>query len=398
MGACYAHPGVAATGTCDACQTPICMRCTKGTLDGFMCPPCAHKRYGRRKLVTGLKVAGLTAGVVAVAVVAVVLTAHGNDVPKTKVPPPRDPDPVIASLLADRDVAPCDRRVIRNLCDALGKADRYAEVIDAASGFFARCGPFPRLEWSVVYALQQLGRYAEATKHETVIIEDDPFDSDYWWWRGEDRARARQPALALADYRQSIANSETSRAAGYPGVRVLDVVEGAGRPCEGWRAMRYLDATFGEVSDDQRRRADGLRTTAGCDAQDGRGALRLVPSAADASIRTTVQLGGVTGSFVVDPRAGTTAVAAAFAARAQVVGGGAPIQTVAMNVLRTGVPATVALAAGDPAHPATVAAVEVAIVDGLPAGVDGVLGLSFLWAFPDVDLSGGVIVSDAPPP
>ena len=59
MASCCAHAGVAATGTCDKCQTPICMRCTKGTLEGFMCPPSAHKRYGRRRLMTGLKVAGL---------------------------------------------------------------------------------------------------------------------------------------------------------------------------------------------------------------------------------------------------------------------------------------------------------------------------------------------------
>ena len=101
--------------------------------------------------------------------------------------------------------------VIRKLADRLGLLDRYKDVVDHSSAFFAKCGAFPRLEWSVVYALQQLGRYAEAVKHETVIIEDDPFDSDYWWWRGEDRARSNQPDLALADYRQSFANSESER-------------------------------------------------------------------------------------------------------------------------------------------------------------------------------------------
>ena len=216
MASCFAHAGVAATGTCDKCQTPICMRCTKGTLEGFMCPPCAHKTYGRRKLVTALKIAGLVGFCLAIGLLALVVIGKGSRNEKPKPPVLRDPDAEIAIMLDERDQAPCDRRLIRKLADRLGQLDRYKDVVDHTSAFFAKCGAFPRLEWSVVYALQQLGRYAEAVKHETVIIEDDPFDSDYWWWRGEDRARSNQPDLALADYRQSFATARASAAAGSP--------------------------------------------------------------------------------------------------------------------------------------------------------------------------------------
>ena len=395
MGACFAHPAVAATGTCDACGTAICMRCTKGTLDGFMCPPCAHKRYGRARLITGLKVAGVAALVIGLAFVGLVLVGRGNRTTPPPKPVERDRDPVIAALLTERDQAPCDKRLIRKLCDELGRADRYGDVVDQASSFFAKCGPFPRLEWSVVYALQQLGRYVEAVKHETVIIEDDPFDSDYWWWRGEDRARSNQPALALPDYRQSFANSDTAAAGKFAAARVLDVAGPASRPCEGVWALRYFrDHLGGNVADDVARRVDGLRQSAGCDAQAGRGAVTVAPSPADASLRVGVTIGGATGSFVVDPRSGTTVVAAAFAARAQVTGAGAPIQTVAANVLRTGVPATAAVTVGGASAPA----VELVIVDGLPAGTDGVLGLSFLWLFPSISFEDGVAVTDQPAP
>lgn len=371
------------------------MRCTKGTLDGFMCPPCAHKRYGRAKLITGLKVAGLASVVIALAIGGLVLVGHGN---RTTPPPKkveRDRDPVIAALLTERDLAPCDKRLIRKLCDELGRADRYGDVVDQASSFFAKCGPFPRLEWSVVYALQQLGRYTEAVKHETVIIEDDPFDSDYWWWRGEDRARSNQPALALADYRQSFANSDNASAGKFAAARVLDVAGPASRGCDGVWALRYFrDHLGGDVSDDVARRVDGIRQSAGCDAQAGRGAVAVTPAAADASLRVDVTIGGVTGAFVVDPRAGTTAVSPAFAARAQVAGRAETIQTVAANVLRTGAAATAAVTVGGASAPA----VELVIVDGLPAGTDGVLGLSFLWLFPTIALEDGVAVSDLPAP
>ncbi|MEZ4403721.1 MAG: retropepsin-like aspartic protease [Kofleriaceae bacterium] len=387
MASCYAHAMVAATGTCDACGKPLCMRCTKGTLDGFMCPPCAHKRYGRAKLMTGLKVGGIAALMVALAVGGLMIVGKGSTRAAPKAPVARDPDPLVAALLESRDQAPCDRALIRKLVDALARGDRYAEVVDHASGFFAKCGPFPRLEWSVVYALQQLGRYAEAVKHETVIIEDNPFDSDFWWWRGEDRGRSGQPAEAVADYRQSFAAARRGRAGRFAAARILDVVEPAGRPCEGVWAMRFFEGTLrGTLSDALASRRDGLAHAAQCDALAGRGRAVLLPSTADATVRAEVTVGSARGTFIVDPGAGTTVLARAFAERAGVVAGGPAVQGLANNVVRTGPLATAALAVGEAQAPA----VEVMVVDGLPDGVDGYLGLSFLWAFAPLELGDGI--------
>ena len=66
----------------------------------------------------------------------------------------------------------------------------------------------------------------------------------------------------------------------------------------------------------------------------------------------------------------------------------------AANVLRTGAAATAPVTAGGASAPA----VELVIVDGLPPGTDGVLGLSFLWLFPVIALDDGVAVTDQPPP
>jgi len=389
MASCFAHAGVAATGTCDKCQTPICMRCTKGTLEGFMCPPCAHKTYGRRKLVTALKITGLVGFCLAIGLLALVVIGKGSRNEKPKPLVLRDPDPEIAIMLDERDQAPCDRRLIRKLADRLGQLDRYKDVVDHTSAFFAKCGAFPRLEWSVVYALQQLGRYAEAVKHETVIIEDDPFDSDYWWWRGEDRARSNQPDLALADYRQSFANSESERGGRFAAVRVLDVAGPASKGCEGVWAIRYYErALGGSPGDDLRRRADGLAQAGQCEQQGGTGAALMAPDAADGTVRAAVTIGTATATLVVDPRAGTTVVSRDVATRAGLATTGPTVQTVAGNVLRSGTLVTTAVAVGE----ARAAAVEVMIVDGLPAGVDGYLGLSFLWTFGTIGVVGGVSV------
>lgn len=390
MAACYVHPEVASAGDCADCGKAICMRCTKGTLDGFMCPPCAHRRFGRRKLIVGLKVTAIGLAVAGVAVFGLMVVGRGSQRPKVEVPKPRDLDPVVAELLDTRDQAPCDRKVIRKLVDALGRADRHQEVVDHSTSFFAKCGPYPRLEWSVVHALQKLGRHAEAAKHSTVLIDDNPFDSDFWWWRGEDRVRANQPALGLADYRQSLANSQSDNGARFATARILDAAAGADRPCEGVFGVRLFVEHFGgTVASSLERRAAGMASDGGCPAQEGQGAARFTRGT-DAELRAAVTIGAAEGQFIVDPRAGTTVLSSAFAARAGATGAGAAASSVAGNVVRTGPLATVAVTVGA----ASAAEVEVLIADKLPDGVDGYLGLSFLWRFATLELDDGVAVSD----
>ena len=105
-------------------------------------------------------------------------------------------------------------------------------------------------------------------------------------------------------------------------------------------------------------------------------------------MRAAVPLGPATATLVVDPRAGTTVVSREVATRAGLATTGPTVQTVAGNVLRSGTLVTTAVAVGE----ARAAAVEVMIVDGLPAGVDGYLGLSFLWTFGTIGVVGGVSV------
>ncbi len=398
MASCFVHPTVAATGACDDCKRAICTRCTKGTLEGFMCPPCAHKRYGRRRLITGLKVSGLVAVMIALALGGLMIIGKGSERSKVATKAVDKEDPLIAAMREQRDLTPCDKVIVQKLASELSKADRYAEVVDDANRFFAKCGPYPRLEWKVVYALQQLGRYSEAVKHETVLVEDDPFDSDFWWWRGEDRARSNQEVEALADYRQSFANSERPDSARFAAGRVLDVAGPAGHPCEAVFALDwFVQKLFGSLDDDRRRRVRGLDQSAQCSGLRGVGTTIIAPSdAPDGGTYVTVTVGTTTGRFLLDSGCGTTVLASGFAQRAQIAPrSGKVIQTVALGAVRSGSPATAAIAVGAARAPA----VEAVVVDGLPPDLDGVLGLSFLWAFEQTIVEDGLALSDgtAPP-
>lgn len=373
---CTNHPGVDATAACDDCKAPICNRCTKGTLDGFMCPPCAHRRYGRRKLMTALKVGGVVALMAGVAVFGLMVVGKGSE---HGPPPPIDAaqDLVVQMMRADRDKTPCEKPVVRKLVARLNEEGRHAEAVDDARAYFARCDDFPRLRWDLIHALQELGRHPEAIEQETLLITRDPFDGDFWWWRGEDRAKNRQPAQALADYRQSMANSEDSGGSRFAAARILDVVEAAGRPCEGVAALEFFVSVHGG-SLGRQLEADlaELDRKAGCAATAGVGDTEL-PSLAAGPARVKVQVGGVVGTFQIDERCGTTVVARAFAERAAIAPSTTAIDAVALGAIRPGLLATAPLATGHASAPA----VEVAIVPELPDQLDGVLGLSYLWLF-----------------
>lgn len=378
MAFCFVHPTVEATGNCDDCKKPICTKCTKGTLDGFMCPPCAQKRYGRRKLMVVLKVAGLVVGLVGLAAFGLIIVGKGSE--KGKPPPDAamsDKDPYIADLKDLRDLAPCDKTAARKLVRELMQNNRYADAVEEGSAYFAKCDEFPALRSNVIYSLQQLGRYAEAIKHETVLVERDPYDSDYWWWRGEDLARSNQQEEALADYRQSIANSDGPGYSKFAIARILDTAGPAGRPCEGVAAIRYfVNVHAGTVARDMDARARGLWQSSSCERTQGTGSFTMPPPGEE--VRVKASINGNEGTFLVETRAGTSVVTTAFAQLAQVPPRSkVTAQAIAVGTIRKGAPATATLAIGGATAPET----ELLIVDGLPPDVDGVIGLSALWKF-----------------
>ncbi|HUQ04672.1 MAG TPA: hypothetical protein VM261_19360 [Kofleriaceae bacterium] len=395
MGFCFAHATVEATGTCDDCKKPICTKCTKGTLDGFMCPPCAQKRYGRRKVMLALKLTGVIGVLLLLAVFGLIVVGKGSERSTKKIDAGTgEQDPYIQTLRETRDLAPCDQEAVRKLVLELMELHRYGDAVDDATGYFAKCDDFPRLRSNVIYALHQLGRNAEAIKHETALITRDPYDSDYWWWRAEDLGRGGEHARALTDYRQSIANSDGAGGSRFAIARILDTAGPAGHPCEAVAAIDYFASYHqGEPSSDLVARTRGLDQTSSCERTKGTGKQALPPPDSD-NVQMKVKIGEVEGTFLIETRCGTTIVTTAFAQLAAIAPRqGPPVETIAVGAIRKGPPAVATLVLGGATAPET----ELVIADGLPAGVDGVIGLSALWKFNLVlDEDTGVMTLDGP--
>jgi hypothetical protein len=356
-----------------------------------MCPACARKAYSKRSAMTWVKIGGVAVLVVGVAITGLVLSSRGNrkTIENEEAAKEREkqrqlvlaqeaanpPGKVYLDELRERlGKAPCDQDAMYDLAKELNEQDLYEELVKTSKDHLAKCADFPRLKWKVVYALQQLGRYSEAIPYETQLIADDWRDSDFWWWRGEDRARSGDPIGSLADYRQSIANSDDKGGSGFAIGRIIDPARDADRPCEAVAALNYYVMVHaGTLSNDFQGEANDLDTDADCATKRGVGSFKI-PDQANATIKVTIN--GVTGTFALDPRAGTTAISTKFAERAQLEATGAPVDTVAQGAVRTGNSATVDLVIGKAKAPAT----DVAVVDGLDK-VDGVVGLSAIWKF-----------------
>ena len=123
------------------------------------------------------------------------------------------------------------------------------------------------------------------------------------------------------------------------------------------------------------------------------GKQKLPPPTGD-DVRVIVEVGEVEGTFLIETRCGTTMISPAWAQLAAITPRqGAPIETIAAGAIRKGTPAVATLVLGGATAPET----ELVIADGLPSGVDGVIGLSALWKFNLVeDEDSGVLTLDGP--
>jgi hypothetical protein len=376
MPSCFAHSSAEATGSCEGCQKPICAQCTEGTLAGLMCPECGAKQQAKRRMMTRVKIGAVAAVLVGGGVFGLVAVTKGNAA--TNAPGEKKPvgeqDPYIESLRNQRDKAPCDHDATFKLVQELNEMKRHPEAIADAELFWSKCGEFDRLRWSVIYAQHQLGKNADAIPHETALIGKDPYDSDFWWWRGEDRVKTGEPMLGLADYRQSIAVSEHKGASRFAAGRIVDAAKPAGRPCEAVAAVDYFVAVHeGDLAGGFEQEVRGIDVASECGKKRGTGKADLPRNE-----RVKVSIGGVEGTFLVDETCGTTALTADFARRAQVAAVQGPnIETIAAGAVRSARLATATVTIGTAVAPDA----ELAIVDSLPDQLDGVLGLSVMWKF-----------------
>ncbi len=271
----------------------------------------------------------------------------------------------------------CNKKLALTLAEKLNEANDHAGAIEWVGAFEEKCGAWPRLLWAKTYAHEQSKQWKEAAATATRLVESEPSDSDFWWWRG--RAHAEQELLpqAVADFTQSMALRPNGFAAG----RWARIAEQDGRPCDGAFALQaYLEDRTGKPDAYGEEKRTELWLKGGCDALAGKGKAE-VKLPGDAPLVTAKgKIAGKPATFLVSERVGLTAVSKRLAAAAGLAAEpGAPSLAVrAGGAFRSGPRVTVPSVelAGARAEK-----VDVVIVDELPAGVDAVLGASFLHRF-----------------
>lgn len=387
-GVCHVHTATPSTAECAACQRRFCDACTMLTDDGPRCTTCFvawSARRGRRR--TLVAVAGLGAACLGAA--AFVTLGGGHD-------PATDPIARSLDITGPRTEAPryatrpnrirvlretltadaCNRDAALELAELLNENQVYGETLEANRAFHGRCGWFGQLAWTSIHAHEQRGEFAPAAALATELIAGEPTDADFWWWRGQDRAQLREHATAAADYRQSMALGGQRFAA----FRFAAVAEAMHEPCEGAFAIRYLVAVDrGGRFGDAWERFKQLFAAGACDALNGHGKATIHFKPEVPLVTAKIKLGTTVASVIVDSSAGFLTLDRKLAPAPAELANAPRVQGYVMGELREGVVAELPEVALDGA-----AATEVStlFVDGgLPPGVDGVVGLSFLWRF-----------------
>lgn len=282
----------------------------------------------------------------------------------------------IKSARETLEKTPCDKKMSLQLGDYYNRAKDHRGAIAWVEEFEQKCEKWPRLWWVKQYACEQLEDWDCATRTGTALIENDPTDSDFWWWRGRAEARAGKHVLAKADFLQSMANKPT----GFPAYQLAQFAEEKlARPCDGALLIQWWIDHGKRTEEDWIDPARTRLFLAGkCTKLAGKGKASIAAPAKSPIHKVKVKVDGVAGTFLVDPRSGQTSVTPAFAQKAKLVPSTERVAMLAAGSLRDGLLTPVKkLEIGG----ASAQELEVVVAEKLPEGFDGVLGLSALMNF-----------------
>jgi hypothetical protein len=364
---CLLHGDRPAAGVCGACGRGVCEDCLMSAPGATYCPMC----FGKRRRRVGWWIVPLA--VVLAGAGAVTVYRLMNREPEPEPVLQLSPQGAIAHMKQQRLKDPCDKDLALDLAEHELKAEP-AEVIALTADYEKTCGPFVNLRWRKVKALEAMGAWGDALEEDNRLIAQDPTDFNVWSWRGHARAEREEWEPAAADRRQAMVlwrglvdEHGYPRASGAQRESVVKFAETEmrlGRRCEAAFALRGM--------------YDGLPAPEACAAQEGRGLVELHDVLGVPYVPARVTVDNATGIFVVDARAAFVVLGRRFAERAGVTARRGPAQILRLGKLaQADLSVAQHVAMGD----ASADMVEVAVVDDLPAGVDGVLGDSFLIRF-----------------
>lgn len=219
---CYRHTDAGASQTCTTCRRSICDGCVSvGNNFAVVCSSCANAAHRRTQVIT--------AGAVGLALVVV---GGAFAFIMTRPPLIEYGEHRIGIENAEARIAgaPCSGQSTLDLVDLLNKEGDYVRVIKVVDEFRGHCAPVNRLYWESYGARMQVQDFKGAADDAGRLIDADPDDGDFWWWRAKARRKDGDLKGAEADLRKSA--EVTGKGAFYAVLDLADLLEQQQRGCE----------------------------------------------------------------------------------------------------------------------------------------------------------------------
>jgi tetratricopeptide (TPR) repeat protein len=176
----------------------------------------------------------------------------------------RHHSPEINQLIAETQ-GNCNRPKFHKLVKALWKADDPKGAISHAERYWKSCGQFLQLRWITFEAHKDLSEWDKAIEDVTKLINDDPYDKDFWVWRALVYERIGEYKKAAADYEKALALVPALKQ--IP-ANLAEMYDKLGSPCRGLEALKQYRKHHPDIGnagwykariDDLKKKGNGCR-------------------------------------------------------------------------------------------------------------------------------------------
>lgn len=288
---------------------------------------------------------------------------------------------VVASL-RDLQSAPCDKTAIFRLNEALLEANAKRPAADALLGFAGSCPNSEGELYGAGRVLFNLGDYAAALPVFDKLVTDRPETAQYYYTRGQIHAFLANHKSAIEDYTSAIGLADNLASVNDQAFSDLaKAYSAAGRNCEAMTAIQtfvYVDAAGRDKARARRLIAD-YAAKGRCDDGYAKGKETIRKINRDVVI-TKAAINGVTGMFVIDTGASLVSIDSKFADKVKLAAD--DNRKVRMHTANGAAEAALVTAKTVKLGSVQANNVAVAIIEKpIGAGVDGLLGMSFLARF-----------------
>ncbi len=193
--ACYKHASAPMAAQCARCTRALCDPCIVYDLSSPHCIDCARAARRRRGLLAATKIGAVLAAV-AGGIVFVATRPHPFDY---------GPDSEnIMRLHNNVQAQRCSQRATLEYDEALVAAGDARAALSDTEAYFGKCGDWYRLRWVTYGAHEHLGEHEAAAAEASRLIQHDPTDHDYPWWRAIAYEEMGRLDDAIADYRRAL--------------------------------------------------------------------------------------------------------------------------------------------------------------------------------------------------